>query len=298
MEGRAVSRFLVLSPLLACASFHPGPLPGAPPDATFADIDGVRLRFEDEGDGPPILLIHGFGASIETWRHLIPALAQHHRVVAVDLKGFGWSDRPEGDYSPAAQAELIRALLDERGIEETAIAAHSWGASVALALANRAPDRVTHLVLYSAYVFEEQIPTFSRWARAGGIGEALFTMFYGERIEDRVASMYYDQSLVTEELIERIEDGIDRPGSMAAALAVVRGQRFAEMEIWYPTIRVPTLIIWGREDRISQPIYGERLARELPRARLISFPQCGHFPMLELPDATNREVLRFLEEPI
>lgn len=96
-------RALLLSvPLLAgCLSFHAGPLPGEPKTAQFAAVDDARLRFVDVGKGPPVVLIHGFASSLETWDLLIPELSKTHRVIALDLKGFGWSDRPEGDYSPS-----------------------------------------------------------------------------------------------------------------------------------------------------------------------------------------------------
>ena len=89
-----------------CASlaFHQGAMPGEPPKATFAEIDGVWVRYEDKGEGPPVVLVHGFASSLENWLTVTPTLAKHHRVLSMDLKGFGWTDRPEGDYSPPAQA--------------------------------------------------------------------------------------------------------------------------------------------------------------------------------------------------
>ena len=90
-----------------CLSFHAGPLPGAPQNATYADVDGVRLRFHDKGEGPAVVMLHGFASSLETWDTVAPKLEKTHRVLSLDLKGFGWSARPEGDYSPAAQAKLF-----------------------------------------------------------------------------------------------------------------------------------------------------------------------------------------------
>ena len=97
---------LVLLALAACPSFHPAPLPGAPAGATFVDVDGVHVHYRELGSGPAVVMIHGFGASLESWAGVAPAVATDHRVIAVDLKGFGWTSRPEGDYSPAAQAHL------------------------------------------------------------------------------------------------------------------------------------------------------------------------------------------------
>lgn len=88
--------------LAGCPQFHPAPLPGAPADATFVDVDGVHVRFRALGDGPAVVLIHGFSASLDSWTGVAEVIAKHHRVIAIDLKGFGWTSRPDGDYSPEA----------------------------------------------------------------------------------------------------------------------------------------------------------------------------------------------------
>ena len=133
-------------------------------------LDGARVRYVDEGQGPPVVLIHGFASSLDAWATVTPELVKRHRVIALDLKGFGWSDRPEGDYSPRAQATLVVQLLDRLGVKRAAVVAHSWGSSVALALALMAPDRVSRIALYDAWVYEEQLPTTFLWARAGWHG--------------------------------------------------------------------------------------------------------------------------------
>jgi hypothetical protein len=110
-----------------CLDFHRGPLPGAPKGATFAEIEGARIHYVDEGEGPTVVLIHGFASSLGAWSGVRKALAGKHRVIALDLKGFGYSDRPEGDYSPAAEAKIVLGLLDKRGVEgPVAVVAHSW----------------------------------------------------------------------------------------------------------------------------------------------------------------------------
>ena len=91
---------LALGLFPGCLAFHRGAMPGEPKDAQFAEVEGARIRYVDVGQGPAVVLIHGYASSLETWAALIPQLAKTHRVLALDLKGFGWSDRPEGDYSP------------------------------------------------------------------------------------------------------------------------------------------------------------------------------------------------------
>ena len=150
---RAALAFCVLGlalPLGGCPRFHDGRLTGARPDATFVEIDGVHVRYQDVGTGPAVVLVHGYGASSESWASVIPALSSHHRVVAVDLKGFGWTSRPAGDYSPAAQARLVWRVLDQLGVKDVAIVGHSWGSSVSLAMAVAQPQRVRRCLLYTS----------------------------------------------------------------------------------------------------------------------------------------------------
>lgn len=300
MIPRAAGALLALCAVLGssgCASFHSGPLPGAPADATFVTVDDVHVRYRDVGQGPTVVLLHGFSSSLDIWERVIPVLTRRHRVIALDLKGFGWTSRPPGDYSPAAQAALVWKVLAARGVRgEVSVVGHSWGTSVALAMALMAPERVRRIALYSAYVYEDQVPSFFLWARRGGLGELLFGLFYDERMEDRAALAYYDPALVTQDRVERIERELSRPGTIAAALASARGQRYADLERRYPTLTMPVLLLWGREDLVTPLAYGERLARDLPAARLEIYPRCGHIPMVEAYDATTRDLAGFLAQ--
>lgn len=273
--------------------FHKGAMPGEP-EGTYAELLDTRVRYLDRGEGPAIVFLHGFASAIEAWATVMPAFAQDHRVIALDLKGFGWTDRPEGDYSPKAQAALVLALLDKLGVKEADVVAHSWGASVALQLTLDAPARVRRLALYDAWAYEEQIPTFFLWARAPAVGEALFATWYDQRPAERMVLAFHDPSIVSEALIEEVERGLRRPGTKAAALAAVRGQRYRDVQQRYRTITQPTLILWGENDRVTPISVGERLVSELPAAKLVRYPRCGHFPMLEAQAASTADLRRFL----
>jgi pimeloyl-ACP methyl ester carboxylesterase len=307
MRRSTLAAVLATASTLACSpSFHSardGAMPGAPPGATYAEVDGVRLRYLDrpaaaEG-GEPVVFVHGFASSLETWEGVIPAVNARHRVLALDLKGFGWSERPEGDYSPEAEAKLVLDLMKQRGIERATVVAHSWGSSVALAMALAAPQQVARLALYDAWVYEAQVPTFFLWAREPGLGEALFSLFYTERADERVAYGFYDkEKYVTEPFVEAVERALERPGTVAAALAAVRGHHFADVEGRYKDVKVETLLLWGREDEVTLLPFGERLSKDLPNARLVVYPQCGHFPMIEAAAASTNELVSFLSKPI
>jgi pimeloyl-ACP methyl ester carboxylesterase len=190
----------------------------------------------------------------------------------------------------------VFALMDQRGIERAAVVAHSWGASIALEMALSRPDRVTRLALYDAWVYEEQLPSTFHWARSQGVGELLFGLYYHERPGEKMALAFHDRKHVTEELLSAVEAALERPGTTAAALAAVRGQRYALVQHRYREIEKPALLLWGREDRVTPLSVGERLVRDLPRSKLVVYPRCGHFPMIEAERASTSDLVAFLEE--
>ena len=291
---RTIPAVLTAVLMSGCLAFHPTTPPGAPKDATFATVQDTRMRFVDEGEGPAVVLLHGFAASLDTWDGVRPVLAENHRVIAIDLKGFGWTSRPQGDYSPQVQARLVLDLLKQRGVEKFSIVGHSWGSSVALQVALMAPNTVDRIVLYDAWVYAEQMPTFFFWSRASGLGELMFALFYNERPDEKMANAFFDPSVIDDAFVEHVESSLARPGTRAAALAAVRGQRFEEWQSEYRKIKQPTLLLWGREDAVTQLRFGERLSRDLPNATLVVYPQCGHFPMIEAAAQSTQALVEFL----
>ena len=301
--GCATFLALCLFTTVGCMSFHPGPLPGEPKDATFLKVAGTRTHYID---APPkteepkgtVVLIHGFGASLTEWAQLIPVLNKEGwRVVALDLRGHGWSGRPNADYSIDAQAQLVLALLDELKIARFAVVGHSWGSAVALQIVNRAPARVTRVALYNGMFFNDQQPVVFQWARVPLVGEFIVWAFYHERADERMAFAFYDpEKHVTEDIVERLSEYIQRPGTLAMTLAGIQAIDYEALELVYPSIQQPVLLLWGREDEVTPFAYGERLANMLPNARLKVVPRCGHLPMVEVPTVTSTALVRFLGE--
>lgn len=287
---------------LGCAAWQrPGEPLGAVlgPGARYVHTrDGRAIYTELRGvsrEGvTPALLVHGFASNHDVWDPLEPTLRAARQTLNVDLPGFGWSSRAEGDYSPQALAEVLVDVLDACSVRQVDLVAHSWGSSVVLALALAHPERVRRIVLIGAWVYDEQIPPFFRWAQLPAVGEMLFSAFYTERPADRFPDAFEDPSLVSQELVEAIEQSLSRPGTSRAALAAARGQRFLQLERLYRGIRHPTLLVWGEDDRVARLRFGQRLAQELPDARLEALPRTGHFPMIESAWATRRLVSEFL----
>jgi pimeloyl-ACP methyl ester carboxylesterase len=312
MKQLLIAASLALSTCLTgCLSYHPGKPPGTPKMGEFTRLGNETIRFVDTGepsgdaakpDGKPgkgtVMLVHGFGATIEEWITVIPALKQAgYRVLALDLLGHGWSGRPPGDYSIRAQSQRVLALADQRGVKDFAIVGHSWGSAVTMATAIAAPKRVQRVAVYNGMYFEDQKPTLFDWAETPVLGELIYGVFYPDRQDEKLGFAFYNrEKFITEEVVEDVEGLLDRPGTLAAALAGVRAMRYAELEKRYPSVSQPVLIMWGREDNVTPLPYGERLLRQLPNARMVVYPQCGHLPMLEVAGASTHELLRFLDE--
>ncbi len=274
-------------------TFHAGPLPGEPADATFESVCGARVHYVDRGFGPPVVLLHGFASSLDIWWQIIPELAREHRVLAVDLKGFGWTDRPKGDYAPVAQAQLVWALLEKRGIEQAALVGHSWGVSVALAMALASPERTTRVALYNAWAYEAQLTFAFRWSRSIGIGEALFEWYDASWARNTLALGFHRPGQVTSDMVKRLKWRMELPGARAAALATLRAMHFVEQESRYRTLNRPALVLWGQHDAIAAPAFGRQLAADL-RGELVVFPHCGHFPMIEATEVSTAVLRSFL----
>lgn len=276
---------------LGISSNAPGRrVPGATGRAVY-----VVTHDAERGARTPVLMVHGFASNHHTWSTLEPTLRRDRATVMVDLPGFGWSERTEGDYSPSALADDLRAVLDELHIDRVDLLAHSWGSSVSLAFALAYPQRVRRIALVGAFVYDEQVPPFFRWARAPGIGEAMFSMFYRERAGDRAPLAFAEGTLIPQETVDAVERSYERPGTVRAALAAVRGMHLLQLEPRYRTIAQPTLLIYGDEDQAARPRFGARLANEMPDARLYVLPRVGHFPMFESVGTTRALVLAFFD---
>jgi pimeloyl-ACP methyl ester carboxylesterase len=260
-----------------------------PPDAP------VNLYYQEQGKGPPVLLLHGFGASTFTWRHVAPELAQTHRVIAVDLKGFGRSDKPFDErYSVLDQAELLAQLIEDKDLRDLTIVGHSFGGGVALRLALDANDRlggrIVRLVLLDSIAYPQQIPVFFRLLDMPLVSQVGVRMV-PPSVQTRVALQiaYHDDSKIDPEQVEIYAAPLK---TAAGKHAIVQSARqivpedIDTLPERYKTITLPTLILWCDHDRIVPLDVGLKLRRTLPNSTLRLVEGCGHMPQEEQPETT------------
>lgn len=267
----------------------------------FAEVGGVRVHYQERGAGDALVLIHGNNSSAYSWRDVFDELSKEFRVVALDLKGFGFTTKPEGDYRLETQAALVIGLMDQLKIERATLCGSSMGGGVALATAINYPQRVRSLILVDSSAFtegrggESLAPAYVRWPYIGGAVTAL-ALTSDSLVREGLRKSFYDESKVTTERIEAYYRPLrTRDGQRAARL--VRDQRdYTRIENSLDKIRQPTLIIWGAQDELILLEDGKRLHSQITGSQLVVFDNCGHLPQEEMPERFVREVSEFMKK--
>jgi pimeloyl-ACP methyl ester carboxylesterase len=282
--------------LAGCASLRPfAEVRREQPSERFVKVDGRQVYVEQQGAGETVVLLHGFGESSWSWRKVMPELARSFRVVAPDLNGFGWTERPHdpGSYTLEGQERLVLGVLGALGVARAQFVGHSYGGSLTLFLASRHAGLVRTMVL-----IDSAAPTYSedRRSRVAAIRtlDSLFVRLAltPRRVRRSLLASVYDPALVTPELVRaylerfRVQGEDDayygltarlrRPAAAGAASPAAAG---VELE----KLTLPALVVWGAEDRLIRVEAGRQSARRLPAGEFVTIPRCGHLPMEERP---------------
>lgn len=253
------------------------------------------------------LLIHGYAANTFTWRRWTPRLERRGHVLAVDLKGFGRAAKPDdGRYGPRDQAELVLRLVQERELRRVTLVGHSLGGAVALltalGLLDAGERRVARLVIVAGAAYDQRLPPFVRLADYPTLSATAFRALGATRVVRAVLEqIVYDPGSVDDEQVRGYAGPLDSADALRALLETARQIRPADLDsitARYREIDVPSLLLWGRADRVVPLAVGERLARELPNARLHVLERCGHLPAEEVPDESYALLEAFLDHGI
>ena len=264
---------------------------GIPIEQRRLSAGGITTHYLRAGRGPCLVLLHGAGGSGLNWAPVMAALAAKCCVIAPDLAGYGESDKPAVVYDRPFFAAWLRHFLDALGLERPILLGHSQGGAVALQFAMDYPERLERLILVSpAGLSVDGIPFGAKF----GI---FWVNFLPSRLAARWLSRYVCENGGSDwdaPLTEYMLEVKRLPRSKRVFLAGL-GQSIAPFSATaLQGIAHPTLIIWGREDRLLLPSHGERARREIPGSRLCLIPGASHLPFLERPEAFCNAVLDFV----
>ncbi len=278
----------------------------------YAEVNGIGMHYVAQGEGRLVVLLHGFPEFWYSWRHQIPALAEHFQVVAPDLRGYNETEKPEGvdKYHLTHLTADILGLIHRLGHERAIVVGHDWGGGVAWTLAMMHPQAVERVIILNAphpAIFQQHILKNPRQSARS------WYMFFFQlplvpekllSLNDYAFIRRAFAGILSEEEIEKYVEAIAKPGALTAAINYYRAnidQHFllgalgaSTME--FPRIVAPTLVIWGEDDAFLGRELTEGLEAHIQAPytlRLI--PECGHWVQQERPEVVNRYMLEFLQ---
>jgi pimeloyl-ACP methyl ester carboxylesterase len=261
-------------------------------------VDDLRVRYLDYGSGPVLALLHGMAASWQWWLENIPTLAQHHRIIAVDLPGCGNSEALPAPAEMSDYARVVLGLLSRLGIESATVAGHSMGGLVALQIAAADPQRVRELILVDAGgvpMTARRLATLLVLLRMSGAvlrRPSVRRAMVGKSWVRRVAfatGFRNPTAALSPELAAEIVPVFGGPGFIDSVSASGRAVRATVPE----SIACPVLLIWGEHDIMAPLRCAQDMQNVLPDSELVMIGGAGHTPMIEFPDQFNAAVLAF-----
>lgn len=265
----------------------------------FIRVSGHRIAYLEQGEGPPVLLLHGIPTSSLLWRNVIPGLAQNRRVIAPDLLNYGKSDKPrDANVSIEAQSRLILGIMDALGIHRADVVAHDIGGGIAQLLAVNHPERINRLVLADAVCFDSwPIPEFTPLQEPGA-EEKMSIEEFEQMHRDFLPKGLHDQSVATPALANMVvEPWRGEEGKRAFFRNLRRLNPEYTLAIADELKHLPhqALIVWGRHDPFQKPEYAEKLRATLPNARL-EWIDASHWLTEERPEEVAEAIGNFLAE--
>jgi pimeloyl-ACP methyl ester carboxylesterase len=258
-------------------------------------INGDRVVYRMAGKGPVLLLVHGMAGSSETWRHVMPALARRFTVLAPDLLGQGESDKPHGDYSLGAHANLLRDLLNALEYPRVTVVGQSLGGGVAMQFAYQFPERCERLVLVDSGGLGQEVTFYLRMLTVPGF-ESIFPLLCTPRLRDAgtLLTTWLGRAGVrstpaAQEIwrsYASLADAENRRAFFRSLRDVIdfSGQAVSALSRLYRAAQLPTLIVWGAQDPFIPVRHAVVAHKAIPGSRLEIFDGVGHYPHCEVPE--------------
>lgn len=281
----------------------------------FVETNRIRLHCVTQGEGELVLLLHGFPEFWYSWRHQIPALGRHFKVVVPDLRGFNDSDKPASGYDLDTLGADVRGLIEVLGYKKAHIVGHDWGGAIAWHFAQQFPQYLDRLAILNAphpqdfmqamagsidqfrrswYVLAAQIPALPEWLVQQNLGSLIRNTFQSNAIR---------KGAFTTRDTEIYQAALEKPGVLKAVIHYYRTMLLPQIP-WKPwerspnPIQAPTLVLWGEDDHLLTPQFTDGIQAQIDAPyKIHMIPECGHWVQQETPQTVNRELLGFLRSP-
>jgi pimeloyl-ACP methyl ester carboxylesterase len=269
------------------------------PSTRYWNVAGTSLRVRDTGSSgaPAILLLHGFGSSLETWEPWAQRLSEQYRVMRFDLPGCGLSEPDRtGDYRDDRSVALIRSLMDQAGIAHAALVGNSMGGRIAWKFAAAYPARVDKLVLISPDGFASPGFEYGKPPKVPAVLNLMKYFLPKSLLRSNLAAAYADPARLSNAQVDRYYDLLLAPGDRGAMIARMQQSVLEDPVPILRRIEVPTLLMWGERDRLIPYANSADYLRALPNANLVSFSDLGHVPQEESPAESLPPLERFLKQ--
>jgi pimeloyl-ACP methyl ester carboxylesterase len=273
-------------------------------DSHFVDLPGgYHVHYRDDGDPslPLLVLLHGFGDSFMTWEGWVRELKSRFHIISLDFPGHGLTRAPQGSRLNAeGLADFVDAFAATLALPKFAVAGNSMGGGAAWQLAVRHPQRLDALILVDAAGFANDkppsdVPLAFKILRYP-IGRAVLSKIDNRPlIENGLKTDVFDKSLITPALVDRFAEFQRAPGHRAILMSIDMGAPARPTAELVSTIKVPTLILWGENDPLIEPAAAKKFAAAIPGAKLITYPNTGHLPQIEIPQRSAADAADFLQ---
>jgi pimeloyl-ACP methyl ester carboxylesterase len=260
-------------------------------------VDGLTIHYKDTGpkDAPVVLLLHGFGSSLQTWDVWAAQLETQYRVIRLDLPGFGLTGpSPLHDYSEASDVATLTHFVDKLGVSSFSVIGHSMGGKMAWGLAAAEPDRVKALVLMAPDGFPEAKDIGSKpYAMPSIMGVIKFSLpkFL---VRKSIEPAFFDANALSDSLVDRYYDMLRAPGVRAAILERSNQTIYTDPVPRLKKITAPTLLVWGEQDQMIPSSNAQSYAQVLSTSKTVLLPKLGHLVQEEQPQIALTHVVEFL----
>lgn len=263
----------------------------------YVDTTVARFHYQRLGSGPPVLLIHGGGEWLYSYRDTIRTLAAAgYSVFALDLPGHGYTEVRQKDfaYNLLAMTSAVASFMDAVNVRRAALIGHSWGGGIALSFAQRFPDRVSRLVLIDSSGLD--VPDVPQWRLLGVpvIGEIMSKLVRRSDVADGLRMSFHHDALVTDAMIDEVWVPLTFRDNRRAQYLLERNLDWSLTQESLSTTLVPTLVLWGADDQYLSSGNARVFTDFMPHATAAVLPECGHSAHEDCPDAVDSHLVAFL----